>query len=207
MSHYFHTPDAPERRQEVTAQIWGREYRFLSASGVFSSSRLDPGTSVLFRLTDPPPDRTARFLDLGCGFGPIAIALATMCPHAQIDAVDVNERALGLTRDNAVRLGVDARVKAYHPDEVPPGTLYDEIWSNPPIRIGKQGLHDLLTTWLARLKPGGVAKLVVGKNLGADSLHSWLETQGWTVTRLGSSKGFRVLSLGLAVPQDDSVLI
>jgi len=195
VTHYFHTPSSPEIRHEVTAQIWGREYRFLSAAGVFSSSRLDPGTSVLFRLTDPPPDRTARFLDLGCGFGPIAVALATMCPHARVDAVDVNDRALSLTRDNAQRLGVADRVDPCRPGEIPAETGYDEIWSNPPIRIGKQGLHDLLTTWLARLNPGGTAKLVVGKNLGADSLHAWLEAQGWAVTRLGSSKGFRVLSL------------
>jgi len=197
MSHYFETPSSPEIRHEVTAQIWGRQYTFLSAAGVFSSSRLDPGTSVLFRLTDPPADRTAHFLDLGCGFGPIAIPLATMCPSATVDAVDVNGRAVGLTRDNARRLGVADRVHVFRPDDVPEQTLYDEIWSNPPIRIGKTGLHDLLTTWLTRLKPDGTAKLVVGKNLGADSLHAWLEAEGWTVTRLGSSKGFRVLCLGL----------
>ena len=198
MTHYFQTPSSPEIRHEITAQIWGREYHFLSATGIFSSTRLDPGTSVLFRLTDPPRDRTARFLDLGCGFGPIGLALATMCPHAHIDAVDVNDRALELARDNAVRLGVADRVNAAHPQDIPAETTYDEIWSNPPIRIGKQGLHDLLTSWLARLKPTGTAKLVVGKNLGADSLHSWLEAQGWAVSRVGSSKGFRVLSLGLA---------
>ena len=194
MSHYFQTPASPERRHEVTAQIWGREYAFVSAAGVFSSSRLDPGTSVLFRLTDPPADRTARLLDLGCGFGPIAIALATTCPHAVVDAVDVNDRAVELTRDNARLAGVADRVYVSHPDEVPDGTQYDEIWSNPPIRIGKTGLHNLLTTWLARLKPDGMANLVVGKNLGADSLHAWLEIEGWAVTRLGSSQGFRVLS-------------
>ena len=198
MTHYFQTPSSPEIRHEVIAEIWGREYAFLSAAGVFSSSRLDPGPSVLFRLTDPPQDRTARFLDLGCGFGPIGIALAAMCPSAHVDAVDVNDRALSLTRDNAQRLGVAERISVMHPDEVPGGTTYDEIWSNPPIRIGKKGLHSLLTAWLGRLKPDGAAKLVVGKNLGADSLHSWLEAEGWAVTRLGSSKGFRVLSVGQA---------
>ena len=195
MTHYFQTPSSPEDRHEVAARIWGRDYRFLSANGVFSSSRLDPGTSILFRLADPPQDRAARFLDLGCGFGPIAIALATMCPSARVDAVDVNDRAVTLTHDNAVRLGVADRVGAFHPSEVPAETTYDEIWSNPPIRIGKQGLHDLLAAWLARLRPAGAAKLVVGKNLGADSLHAWLEDQGWVVDRLGSAKGFRVLNV------------
>ena len=193
MSHYFHTPEGAETRHEVRATIWGREYHFTSASGVFSSTRLDPGTSVLFRLTDPPQDRPARFLDLGCGFGPIAVALATQCPQASIDAVDVNERALRLTADNARAMGVEAQVKTFLPDDVPAQTLYDEIWSNPPVRIGKQALHDLLSRWLSRLTPHGRATLVIGKNLGADSLHTWLESQGRTVDRVGSAKGFRVL--------------
>ena len=70
---------------------------------------------------------------------------------------------------------------------------YDEIWSNPPIRVGKQVLHDLLLTWLPRLAPGGRAVMVVGKNLGADSLQRWLGEQGWPTTRLASAKGFRIL--------------
>jgi 16S rRNA (guanine1207-N2)-methyltransferase len=75
---------------------------------------------------------------------------------------------------------------------------FTEIWSNPPIRIGKQALHDLLLTWLPRLAPGGRAVLVVGRNLGADSLHRWLEEQGHPTTRIGSAKGFRVLEVHAA---------
>ncbi|MDR0849458.1 MAG: methyltransferase [Propionibacteriaceae bacterium] len=192
MSHYFETPTGRAELHEIHATIWDQDYTFTSASGVFASTRLDLGTSVLFRLTDPPQDRPARFLDLGCGFGPIAVALATECPQASVDAVDVNERALELTAVNAKRAGVGGRVHVSTPDQVEPG-LYDEIWSNPPIRIGKQALHDLLDTWLARLTPTGEANLVVSKNLGADSLHAWLEGQGWAVERVGSAKGFRVL--------------
>ncbi|MCL2735354.1 MAG: class I SAM-dependent methyltransferase [Propionibacteriaceae bacterium] len=193
MSHYFHTPTSDQTPHEVRAVIWGQEYCFSSASGVFSSTRLDPGTSVLFRLTDPPEDRPARMLDLGCGFGPIATALARACPQARVDAVDVNERALDLTARNASTMDLGDRVRVYAPDDVPADAQYDEIWSNPPIRIGKPALHLLLTTWLPRLTPQGCATLVVSKNLGADSLHSWLRDQGWSVDRLGSSQGFRVL--------------
>lgn len=192
MSHYFETPITRAELHDIRATIWDHDYTFTSASGVFASTRLDLGTSVLFRQTDPPEDRPARFLDLGCGFGPIAVALATHCPQAHIDAIDVNERALELTVENAKRAGVSHRVHTHTPDHVEPG-LYDEIWSNPPIRIGKQALHDLLDTWLARLTPTGSATLVVSKNLGADSLHTWLEGRGWAVERLGSAKGFRVL--------------
>jgi len=195
MSHYFHTPDSEENLHEVRASIWGDEYCFTSANGVFSSARLDPGTSVLFRLSDPPADRPARFLDLGCGFGAIGLALASCCPSALVDAVDVNERALDMTRRNAERMNLADRVRVMKPEDWPGDTSYDEIWSNPPIRIGKQALHDLLITWLARLAPTGRAMLVVGKNLGADSLHTWLGAQGWDVCRHGSAKGFRVLEV------------
>ncbi|MDE0776502.1 MAG: MFS transporter, partial [Nocardioides sp.] len=68
-----------------------------------------------------------------------------------------------------------------------------EIWSNPPIRIGKPALHALLLRWLPRLAPGGRAVMVVGKNLGADSLQRWLGEQGWPTERVGGAKGFRVL--------------
>ncbi|MCL2784025.1 MAG: class I SAM-dependent methyltransferase [Propionibacteriaceae bacterium] len=193
MSHYFETPTADEKRYEFPAVIWGRQYGFTSSSGVFSSTRLDLGTSVLFRLTEPPQDRQARMLDLGCGFGAIAVALATECPSVLVDAVDVNQRALGLTQLNAETNGVSDQVRILLPDEVTDDTAYDEIWSNPPIRIGKKALHEMLDLWLERLTPTGTATLVVAKNLGADSLHEWLESRGWLVARLGSAKGFRVL--------------
>jgi 16S rRNA G1207 methylase RsmC len=132
-------------------------------------------------------------LDLGCGYGPIALAIAVHCPGALVDAVDVNERALALCHENAKVLGVADRVRVLRPDEVDPEARYDEIWSNPPIRIGKQALHELLLSWLARLAADGVARLVVGKNLGADTLQRWLIERGYSCDRVASAKGFRVL--------------
>lgn len=191
--HYFSTPDGPERRREITADIWGRSYAFTTANGVFSGSRLDPATAILLRHVTPPGREVQQVLDLGCGYGPIALALAVECPWLRVDAVDVNERALALCRHNAASLGVEDRVRVRHPDELPDAGPYDEIWSNPPIRIGKAALHDLLLHWLPRLSPGGRAVMVVGKNLGADSLQRWLGEQGWPTDRLASAKGFRVL--------------
>ena len=191
--HYFSAdPDSQERRQPVTATVWGHELNLQSSSGVFAAGRLDVGTAVLFRETKAP-SRDGTYLDLGCGYGVIACALATAVPAADVWGVDVNERALRLCADNAAALGLADRVRAVAPDDVPDEVRFDEIWSNPPIRIGKPALHDLLLTWLPRLAPDGRAVLVVGKNLGADSLQRWLVEQGYPCERLASAKGFRVL--------------
>lgn len=196
MSHYFTSPDGPQKQREIRASIWGRDYTFTTANGVFSGMRLDPGTATLFRETEPP-QRPGRFADIGCGFGPIALALATECPGAVVDAVDVNDRALALTRLNAENLGVVDRVRVLRPEDVgrdaQSGQRYDQLWSNPPIRIGKPALHALLLEWLPRLAPGGQAWMVVSKNLGADSLQQWIGAQGWSCERAASSKGFRIL--------------
>jgi 16S rRNA (guanine1207-N2)-methyltransferase len=194
--HYFSAdPTVRFTRQPVRAEVWGRELRLMSGSGVFAQGKLDVGTAVLFRETDPPTDPPTgrRFLDLGCGYGVIGLALAVLVPTCTVRAVDVNERAVLLATENAASLGVGERFAACTPDQVPLGETYDEIWSNPPIRIGKEALHTLLLTWLPRLTPGGRAVMVVGKNLGADSLQRWLDTQGFPTRRLASAKGFRVL--------------
>ena len=189
MSHYFTNDSSPMVTREITATVFGREFVFTTANGVFSGTRLDLGTSVLLRTVAPPEQ--GRVLDLGCGFGPIAVGIAAASPEVRVDAVDVNERALALTRMNAERARVADQVRTFSPD----GAVYDEIWSNPPIRIGKKALHELLLTWLPRLRPDGVAYLVVSKNLGADSLTTWLIEQGWPTEKLASAKGFRVLKV------------
>jgi 16S rRNA (guanine1207-N2)-methyltransferase len=192
-SHYFSAdPGGPDRRQTITATVWGRELQLLTGRGVFAGDALDRGTAVLFRES-PIPTGRPRILDLGCGYGPIALAIAQVCPGAVVDAVDVNDRALDLCRDNAQALGVADRVNVLRPEEVDSNTRYDEIWSNPPIRIGKESLHALLLHWLGRLRQDGLARLVVAKNLGADPLQRWLAEQGYAVDRVASSKGFRVL--------------
>ena len=189
--HYFSAdPSVRDQPREVWFTAYGRRYDLTSSTGVFSGDRLDLGTSVLLREA-PLPAKPGTFLDLGCGYGPIAAVLATQVPDASVWAVDVNTRALELTRTNAARLGVT--IHAATPDLVPDGLSFDEIWSNPPIRIGKAALHELLLRWLPRLREGGLAWLVVARNLGADSLQKWLTDQGYETTRQGSAKGFRVL--------------
>jgi 16S rRNA (guanine1207-N2)-methyltransferase len=194
--HYFTAePNAPAQAREVQFTLAGRDFTLASASGVFSASRLDPGTAVLLRKAELPDAATAgaALLDLGCGFGPIACVLATVAPTATTWAVDVNERARGLAAENAARLGLSDRVRVSAPEEVPVDLRFAQIWSNPPIRIGKDELHQMLLRWLPRLAPDGIAWLVVARHLGGDSLQRWLVEQGWQVTRHASQKGFRVL--------------
>lgn len=190
--HYFSAdPSVEFQRTPVRASVWGHDLELTSGSGVFAQGRLDKGTEVLLRATEPPTG--GRVLDLGCGYGVIGLAIAAAVPEAVVTAIDVNQRAVLLARENAEKLDVADRFTALTPDEVPEDATYDEIWSNPPIRIGKAALHELLLRWLPRLAPGGRAVMVVGKNLGADSLQRWLTEQGYPTERLSSAKGFRVL--------------
>ncbi|MDO4919538.1 class I SAM-dependent methyltransferase [Kocuria sp.] len=194
--HYFVTdPDLPERPRRIRVTLRGREVEVGTAAGVFSPADLDRGTAALLRHV-PDPAGTS-LLDVGCGWGPLSIALAQAAPEATVTAVDVNERSLRLTAANARDLGLSG-VETHLPEDVPPGRTFDTIWSNPPIRVGKNALHEILTTWLPRLAPGGTAWLVVQKNLGGDSLQRWLaDTLGpdFTVARAATDKGFRVITV------------
>ncbi len=190
--HYFSgQPAAPDKRRVIKTRIWDREMTFTTASGVFATDGLDKATAVFLQHSTPPT--TGTVLDLGCGWGPIGCAIAVAAPEVTVWAVDTNERALDLTRTNAESL--DVTVHAALPDDVPADLEFDEIWSNPPIRIGKEALHELMLRWLPRLAPDGTARLVVAKNLGADSLQGWLNAQGWPTERLTSLKGFRILEV------------
>ena len=191
--HYFTAhPTGPAERRRVDVELAGRRVVVQTAGGVFSPAGVDTGTRALL-LEAPAPPSHGTFLDLGCGWGPIALTLGLRSPAAGVYAVDVNERALDLTRSNAAAAGL-GNVRAARPDEVPADVRFDLIWSNPPIRVGKQVLHDLLGTWLPRLTQEGTAYLVVQKNLGADSLHRWIRAElGLSCDRYAVSKGFRIL--------------
>ena len=191
--HYFSPqPAGSADRRRVEVELAGHRLSVETAGGVFSPDHVDTGTQVLLREAPTPPER-GTFLDLGCGWGPIALTLGLLAPQATVYAVDVNERALDLARANASAAGLTG-VRVAAPDEVPADVRFDLIWSNPPIRVGKAALHDLLGTWLHRLTDAGEAYLVVQKNLGADSLQRWLrESLALGCDRVAVAKGFRVL--------------
>ena len=193
--HYFSaTPASPENLRRIRVTLAGRDLEVTTAGGIFSPDHVDSGTAVLLSNTPPPP-ASGNFLDLGCGWGPIALSLALDAPHATVWAVDVNERAFDLVRRNASALGLH-NVNASLPDDVPEDLLFRTIRSNPPIRVGKNELHGLLERWLPRLDERADAWLVVQRNLGSDSLHRWLQAtfpEEFSFVRAATSKGYRVL--------------
>jgi 16S rRNA (guanine1207-N2)-methyltransferase len=192
--HYFdQDPAVASDRRTVPLVLPDLRVTLTTDRGVFGRDAVDPGTKLLL-LEGPPPPAEGDLLDLGCGYGPIAVALARRAPAARVWAVDVNRRALELCATNAEAAGVE--VRAATPDEVPTDVRFAGIWSNPPVRIGKGALHALLVTWLERLAPDGRAALVVHRHLGADSLARWLAEQGWPATRIGSRMGYRLLEVG-----------
>lgn len=198
--HYFTAaPASAAEQRERAVRLGGREVDVVTSAGVFSPEHVDTGTRVL--LDHVPDPSNGDFLDLGCGWGPIALdaALRTVDEETELRiwAVDVNERALSLAADNAAALGLE-HVHAVKPEAVPEDVRFSTIWSNPPIRVGKAVLRDMLSTWLPRLAPGGSAYLVVAKKLGADSLLKWLVEEGgaeFPARRVANAKGFRVLQV------------
>lgn len=193
--HYFDSsPEVSSNERTIKLVLPDLTCDLITDNGVFSADAIDTGTRYLLSEAPVPSADVATALDLGCGYGPIARTLAHRAPEAHVWAIDVNDRARALTQRNLA--GLDATVAA--PADVPADVRFDLIWSNPPIRIGKAALHELLRTWLPRLSPDGVAILVVQRHLGADSLARWMAEQGWPNTRLGSRRGYRLLKVEAA---------
>lgn len=197
--YFSANPNSLDLRRTLHVDLRGHEVSVQVSNGVFSSSKLDLGTAVLLKHAPQPPEN-GRFFDIGCGWGAISLALGFESPNAQIYAVDVNERALDLTGINAKNAGLNNIHTYLVEDALKEDELkdIDLIWSNPPIRVGKDILHNILLTWLPRLKVGGAAYLVVQKNLGSDSLIPWLSEnlgEDFSVEKYASSKGYRIIEV------------
>lgn len=197
--YFSANPNSLDSRRTLHVDLRGHNFDVQVSNGVFSSSRLDLGTAVLLKHAPQPPENGC-FFDIGCGWGAISLALGFESPNAQIYAVDVNERALELTKLNAKNAGLN-NIHTYLVEDAlkeDSSKNIDLIWSNPPIRVGKDVLHNILLTWLPRLKVGGAAYLVVQKNLGSDSLIPWLSKnlgEDFSVEKYASSKGYRIIEV------------
>ncbi len=197
IEHYFSASPAGEfRTTEIQVSLAGRDFSVETSGSIFSPDHIDAGTEALLR-TVPEPPTSGNLLDIGCGWGPIALTLALESPEASVYGIDVNERALELTRRNAARCGV-ANLSVSTPDDLDAGILFETIWSNPPIRVGKSELHGIMQKWIPRLASGGSAWLVIAKHLGADSFEKWLASEfsdTHNVSRAANHKGFRVIQV------------
>ncbi len=192
-AHYFAaSPDVASDPREVELPLADLTLRFHTDTGVFARDGVDPGTRILLAEGGNAAG-SGVLVDLGCGYGPIAVALGRRSPGAVVWAVDPNERARELCRRNAERNGA-ANVLVMAPDAVPAGPI-DELWSNPPIRIGKSAMRSLVTEWLDRLSPTGRAVMVVQKHLGADSFATWLNASGYPTTRICARQAYRILEV------------
>jgi 16S rRNA (guanine1207-N2)-methyltransferase len=195
--HYFsQEPGSALKPKSIIIPVAGEMVQVTTASGTFSPTQLDFGTEVLIEQMELAPE-SGDLLDLGCGWGPIALNLAKLRPNTKVWAVDVNTRSVELTAKNAKGLGL-SNIAAVVPEQVPENLVFSGIWSNPPIRIGKRELHELLLKWLPRLAVGAEAYLVVQKNLGSDSLQKWLTEElagNYEVSRYTSIKTYRVIKV------------
>ena len=194
--HYFSSdPAAPKKTVSITLQVGGKELAIEAASGTFSSSKLDAGTAVLLKHEDHFP-KDGNVLDIGCGWGPIGISIASSTQACKVYGIDINQRSIEQSNLNAENLKLK-NYWAMHARDLPADLRFSAIWSNPPIRVGKKVLHELMETYIPRLEPGGRAMLVVQKNLGADSFQRWLSTRfpDAEVMRVATDKGYRVISL------------
>jgi 16S rRNA (guanine1207-N2)-methyltransferase len=191
--HYFtRDPAVTSRPRTIRVTLPDLSFELDTDRGVFAHGHLDFGTDLLLRSLPPVPP--GELVDVGCGYGAIAIALALRNPDARVWAVDVNRRALDLCVRNAERAGASNVVPA-EPDSMPAGISFAAVYSNPPVRLGKEALHALLLTWIARLEPDAAAHLVVQRHLGADSLATWLADLGHRVERVRSKGGYRILEV------------
>ncbi len=192
--HYFsEQPQTDAKTHSVEFELEGTVFNLTAASGTFSSTRLDSGTRVLLKESALFPD-SGTVLDIGCGWGPISLAVATLRPETEVFGLDVNSRSLELAEANAAALKLK-NFKAVRAEQIPNELLFDGIWSNPPIRVGKAVLHQLMQTWIPRLKPGASAMLVVQKQLGAESFQKWLSETftEFDVAKQSIDKGYRVI--------------
>lgn len=188
-------PNVESKPVSFTKSICGYEFEFKTDRGVFSKGALDKATEVLLKEFDENYLRVPKnIVDVGCGYGPIITFVAKKFQDATVLAVDINERARTLCAHNYGHNIGDGRLKVVSPSGVDTAQKYDLIISNPPIRIGKKALYELLKFWSEALGDDGEMWLVMAKHLGADSCAKFLETQcNLKVTRVASKKGFRIL--------------
>ncbi len=193
MPQYFENdPNIASHLREVFFVVGGRQFNFTTDSGVFSKSKIDEGSAIFLNELISLPLK-GRILDLGCGYGVIGIVLASVFPSVRVDCVDVNDKALELTRTNALKNGVSSKLAVFRSDvyENVEGP-YDSIVVNPPIRAGKAVIYKMFSDSWQYLIDGGSLFVVIRKNQGAVSASNYIKEQFGNIKLLCRNKGYHV---------------
>ena len=192
MSDHYYTanPASAHDERRVTLTALGNALVFTTDAGVFSRDGLDKGTEALLNALPVPME--GRVLDLGCGWGPVGVALGKKYPALEIVMTDINQRAAELARRNLAANGVRAQVVQGDGFAAVEGS-FDTILTNPPIRAGKAVIYALFREARARLNPGGALYIVIRKQQGAPSALKFLREVYDEAEVIDRSGGFHVI--------------
>jgi len=191
-NHYYsEKPDVASSQQQHEWQLRGFKLKFTTDAGVFSKTGVDYGSQVLINVMEFA--ERATVLDVGCGYGPIGITAAKLAPEGHVTMIDINERAVELSKKNAELNGVN-NVTVMQSDlyEAVHGMRFDCIISNPPIRAGKSVVHRVFEEGYELLNEGGSMWIVIQKKQGAPSAKAKLESLFRSVEEVTKDKGYRI---------------
>lgn len=189
MSHYFTNDKVKSEEKEINVIINETSLKFIVDNGIFSKKGLDFGTRTLLESIDLS-EIHGEVLDFGCGYGPIGIYLKKTC-KCNVDMVDINERAINLAKKNAKLNNTNVNIfKSDIYSNI--DKKYDFIITNPPIRVGKKILYDILFTSIKHLKKDGKLIFVINKDQGAKSVLNDLN-KNENATVINKNKGFYII--------------
>ena len=187
--YYTREPSSASAPAACAFLYRGHSFAMRTDAGVFSKGALDDGTRLLL---DALPELSGDVLDLGCGWGPIGIAVKKTWPGVRVTMADVNLRALELARHNAASAGVEAEILESDGFSALAGRSFDCVITNPPIRAGKQVIYRMFADAAKALREDGALWLVIRKQQGADSAEKHLKTIFADVSVQAKAKGYRV---------------
>ena len=187
--YYAENPDAAHDIHDLRVELLGHKLTFLTDAGVFSKKMIDFGSQLLLKCLEV--EKGERVLDVGCGYGPLGISLVKAY-GVQATMVDINSRALDLARKNAERNQVSATIFQSNIYEQVEGK-FDHVISNPPIRAGKQVVHEIIEKSMDFLEDGGDLTIVIQKKQGAPSAKSKMEDVFGNCEIIKKDKGYYIL--------------